>query len=99
MSAGGRPYASNFASADQALSRGAQPKEKEVRIFIFKSEAGGGLQAFAGDPAGSKLPRQHGPWHATGVIRDDKAPPHSFSRAAIEKAIDEAGFQLWRMKS
>jgi hypothetical protein len=74
------------------------PKEKKLRIFIFKSEASSGLRAFAGDPAGSQLPRQHGPWHATGVIRDDKEPPHSFSRAAIEKAIGETGFQLWRMK-
>jgi hypothetical protein len=76
----------------------AVPKETKLRIFIFKSAASGGLQAFAGDPGGSKLPRQHGPWHAIGVIRDDKAPPHAFSRAAIEKAIGETGFQLWRMK-
>jgi hypothetical protein len=103
VSAGVPPYGSNFASADRAGGHagagvGEGPKEKVLRIFIFKSEASRGLQAFAGDPAGSKLPRKHGPWHATGVIRDDKAPPHSFSRAAIEKAIDETGFQLWRMK-
>jgi len=73
-------------------------RRQVLRIFIFKSEASRGLQAFAGDPAGSKLPRKHGPWHATGVIRDDKDPPHSFSRATIEKAIDETGFQLWRLK-
>jgi hypothetical protein len=70
-----------------------------LRIFIFKSEASKGLQAFTGDPAGSQLPRKHGPWHATGVIRDDKDPPHRFSRAAIEKAIGETGFQLWRLKA
>jgi hypothetical protein len=70
-----------------------------MRIFMFKSEANGALRAFAGDPAGSKLPRQHGPWHATGVIREDKNPPHQFSRDAIEKAIDKDGFQLWRMKA
>jgi hypothetical protein len=73
-------------------------KEHVMRIFMFKSEANATLRAFAGDPAGSKLPRQHGPWHATGVIREDKAPPHQFSRDAIEKAIDKDGFQLWRMK-
>jgi hypothetical protein len=70
-----------------------------VRIFIFKSAASNGLQAFAGDAGGTKLPRKHGPWHAIGVIRDDKDPPHSFSRASIEKAIDETGFQLWRLKA
>jgi hypothetical protein len=101
--AGVRPCGSNFASADRTGGHAGEaaelPKEKVLRIFIFTSEASNGLRAFAGDPAGSKLPRQHGPWHATGVIRDDKAPPHSFSRAAIEKAIDETGFQLWRMKA
>jgi hypothetical protein len=69
-----------------------------MRIFMFKSDAKGGLCAFAGDSEGSKLPQQHGPWHATGVIRPDKDPPHNFSRSAIEKAIDDQGFQLWRIK-
>ncbi len=69
-----------------------------MRIFMFKSEAKSDLRAFAGDSAGSKLPRQHGPWHAVGVIRPEKDPPHNLSRDAIEKAIEETGFQLWRMK-
>jgi hypothetical protein len=101
VSAGVPRYVSNFASVDRTGGHAgaAVPKEKVVRIFIFKSEASSGLRAFAGDPAGSQLPRQHGPWHATGVIRDDRDPPHKFSRAAIEKAIGETGFQLWRMKS
>ena len=43
-----------------------------MRIYIFKSEAKNELRAFAGDPAGSKLPQKHGPWTATGVIRADK---------------------------
>ncbi|HEY4773600.1 MAG TPA: hypothetical protein VIH40_02175 [Xanthobacteraceae bacterium] len=70
-----------------------------MRIFMFESQAGGGLRAFTDDNSGSKLPPQHGPWHATGVIRPDKDPPHKFSRAAIEKAIAANGFQLWRMKA
>jgi hypothetical protein len=57
-----------------------------MRIYIFKSETRGGLRAFAG-----------GPWTATGAIGPDNAPPHNFSRAAIEQAIDTEGFQLWRM--
>jgi hypothetical protein len=69
-----------------------------MHIFMFKSDAKGELNAFAGDPQGSKLPPQHGPWQATGVIRPDKEPPHKFSRSAIEKAINDQGFQLWRMK-
>ncbi len=69
-----------------------------MRIFMFKSEATGELRAFAGDSAGSKLPQQLGPWHAIGVIRPDKDPPHNLPRAAIEKAIDGSGYQLWRIK-
>ena len=68
-----------------------------MRIYIFKSEARNELHAFAGDPTGSKLPQQHGPWTATGVVGADKSPPHNFSRDAIEGAIEGEGFQLWRL--
>jgi hypothetical protein len=81
------------------MRRSFRAKEKVMRIYMFKSDANSALRAFAGDSAGSKLPQQHGPWHAIGVIRDDRDPPHQFSRSAIEKAIDETGFQLWRMKA
>jgi hypothetical protein len=69
-----------------------------MRIYVFKSEANGGLRAFAGDVAGRKLPDQFRPWHAAGVIEDDVDPPHSLSRQEIETAIDVHGFQLWRIK-
>ena len=69
-----------------------------MNIYIFRSEAKSELRAFAGDAAGSKLPDQFRPWHAVGVINRGKAPPHNLSRAAIEKAIEACGFQLWRMK-
>jgi hypothetical protein len=69
-----------------------------MRIFIFKSEAKGDLRAFTGDVAGSRLPDQFRPWHAVGVINPDRKPPHNLSRDVIEKAIEEQGFQLWRMK-
>ena len=72
-------------------------KGQTMRIYIFKSETRGGLRAFAGDLTGSKLPQNHGPWTATGAIGPDNTPPHNFSRAAIEEAIDTEGFQLWRM--
>jgi hypothetical protein len=67
------------------------------RIYIFKSETRRELRAFAGEPGGSKLPSQHGPWTATGVVRPENDPPYKFSRDAIEKAIDAEGFQLWRL--
>jgi hypothetical protein len=69
-----------------------------MRIYIFKSEANNELRAFAGDSAGSKLPNQFRPWHAVGVVAPDKSPPHRLPRDDIEKAINEHGFQLWRMR-
>jgi len=67
-----------------------------MRIYIFKSETTKALRAFAGDAAGSMLPKNHAPWTATGIVGADKDPPHNFPRAAIERAIDAEGFQLWR---
>ena len=46
-----------------------------MRIYIFKSETTKDLQAFAGDPAGGKLPPKHGPRTATGIVGPGKAPP------------------------
>jgi hypothetical protein len=69
-----------------------------VRIYIFKSETRKELRAFASDPAGAKLPKQHGPWTVTGIVGPSSAPPHNMSRDTIEKAIESEGFQMWRMK-
>lgn len=66
---------------------------------MFRSETRRELNAFAGSASGSRLPANHGPWTRTGTIDANKAPPHNFPRAAIEKAITTTGFQLWRMKS
>lgn len=68
-----------------------------MRIYIFKSGTRKRLNAFAGDPAGSKLPKSHGPWTATGVVAADRPPPHNLPRDAIEEAIEAEGFQLWRV--
>jgi hypothetical protein len=69
---------------------------KIMRIFVFKSEANPHLRAFAGDLAGNQLPKQLGPWSATGAIAPDGNPPHNLSRDVIEAAIEKQGFQLWR---
>ncbi|HET9904784.1 MAG TPA: hypothetical protein VFQ27_13900 [Xanthobacteraceae bacterium] len=69
-----------------------------MRLFMFKSEAKPDLQAFAGDPSGSALPKQFAPWVATGVVAEGRSPPHGMSRQHIEDAIAEHGFQMWRMK-
>jgi len=74
------------------------PKGIFMQIYMFTSEASPTLNAFAGDPDGSKLPESHGPWGASGSIRSDQHPPHRFSRAKIEEAIKLIGFQLWRVK-
>jgi hypothetical protein len=69
-----------------------------MRIFMFKSEGKAKLRALAGDPGGQKLPTQHGPWHAVGVIREDKDPPHNLQRVVVEQTIGSQGFLLYRMK-
>jgi hypothetical protein len=69
-----------------------------MRIYIFKSETRN-LHAFAGDPGGDKLPRQHGPWTVIGVVRPEADPPHKFSRVLIERALNNDGFQLWRLSA
>jgi hypothetical protein len=69
-----------------------------MRLYIFKSEVKADLRAFAADPAGAKLPPKFRPWHAVGVVRPDKDPPHGLGREQIETAIADHGFQLWRMK-
>ena len=70
-----------------------------MRMFMFKSEGSAKLHALTGDPGGQALPQQHGPWHAVGVVREDKEPPHKLDRAMIEKAIGSQGFLLYRMKT
>jgi hypothetical protein len=76
-----------------------QRKDILMQIYMFTSETTSNLRAFAGDPSGSKLPSNHGPWNADGSIRSGEHPPHHFSRAKIEQAIKFNGFQLWRMKA
>jgi hypothetical protein len=51
-----------------------------MRIYIFKSETRKELRAFAGDPGGSKLPSQHGPWTVTGVVGPGRDPPYNLTR-------------------
>jgi hypothetical protein len=79
------------------IRSGQLHKGNAMRIYVFKSETNK-LRAFAGDVGGDKLPEQFRPWHAVGVIRDGDDPPYKLSRDEIEKAIDDQGFQLWRMK-
>jgi hypothetical protein len=68
------------------------------KIYTFASDAPSHLFAFAADQTGSSLPEQHGPWKSTGNIGPRDAIPHKFDRHAIEQAINEHGYQMWRMK-
>jgi hypothetical protein len=67
-----------------------------MRIFIFKSETRPDLRAFSDDMAGSRLPEQFRPWRAIGAVAPGRDPPYKLPRAAIETAVAENGFQLWR---
>jgi hypothetical protein len=69
-----------------------------MRLFVFESNANGGLRAFTGDVAGRKLPDQFSPWRQIGAVRPEKTPPYNLSRDTIETAINTHGFQLWRLK-
>jgi hypothetical protein len=82
------------APATESVTEGGAPS---MRIFIFKSETSPGLRAFGGDLIGSRLPKQFQPWRAVGAIGPSQDPPHKFSRDAIECAIRDNGFQLWRL--
>jgi hypothetical protein len=75
----------------------AESGAPSMRIFIFKSETSPDLRAFGGDLIGSRLPKQFQPWRAVGAIGPSQDPPHKFSRDAIERAIRDNGFQLWRL--
>jgi len=67
-----------------------------MHLYMFTSRTKPDLRAFAGESSGGRLPEKYAPWDATGVVRPERAPPHGFSRATIEAAIDAQGFQLWR---
>ena len=69
-----------------------------MRIFIFKSEARTDLRAFGGDLAGLQLPDQFKPWRVVGAIAPHQEFPYKISRADVEMAIREQGFQLFRLK-
>ncbi len=81
-----------MSEADDAAAEGG------MRIFVFKSETKQGLHAFAADLVGSKLPDRFKPWRATGAIAPDRKFPYNLSREAIETAIRDQGYQLWRVK-
>lgn len=68
-----------------------------MRLFMFRADEHG-LNAFAGDAEGSRLPDQFAPWVADGVVEETRALPHGINRVTIESAVKLNGFQLWRMK-
>jgi len=70
-----------------------------MRIFIFKSEASPDLGAFCRDLAGLQLPSQFRPWRVVGAVAPGKDPPYRLSRAVIETAINEQGFQLFHLRT
>ena len=108
-----RLKALRLANAEAAtLATGTLPKKKtpatrakssrssKTVMYTFASGAKSGLFAFARDKAGSKLPKKFGPWRLSGdLLQADQPLPHAFSRDAVERGIQEQGFQMWRIKS
>jgi hypothetical protein len=70
-----------------------------IRIFIFKSEARPDLRAFGGDLAGISLPSQFKPWRVVGAVAPNQELPYKISRVAVQTAIKDSGFQLFRIKN
>ncbi len=68
-----------------------------MRLY-FQIRDGPELRAFGGDLAGSRLPVQFRPWHAIGSIAPEGEFPYKLSRESIETAINDSGYQLWRMR-
>ncbi len=77
---------------------GAAKTGGPMRLFIFKSETSPELRAFGGDLAGTRLPVQFRPWHAIGSIAPEGELSYKLSREPIEIAINDCGYQLWRMR-
>jgi hypothetical protein len=71
---------------------------RTMRIYVFTSKTRKNLRAFTDDVSGAKLPQQLGPWRANGAIAADEKSPYRLARNQIEKSINDAGFQLWRVK-
>ena len=69
-----------------------------MTLFMFTSSSSKELNAFAATSSGVALPEKFAPWQLTGKVLPDRAPPHGFSRVAIEKSIGSTGFQLWRRR-
>ncbi len=68
-----------------------------MRIFLFKSEASPDLRVFGGDLVGTQLPERFKPWRLVGTIAPGQDPPYKLSRDVIEAAINDRGFQLFRL--
>ena len=87
--------------SDDSLDKdniGAVHGADAMRIFVFKSEARTDLRAFGGDLAGLQLPDKFKPWRVVGAIAPNREFPYKISRADVEMAIREQGFQLFRLK-
>jgi ribosomal protein S21 len=85
-------------NVDQAL-RALKRKMQREGVFremkrrrFYEKPTTDGLRAFAADLSGSNLPRQFGPWYVTGVVAENKEPPHGLPRREIEKAMIRTAF-------
>ena len=69
------------------------------KSYVYVGLAG---ETAPGRPVKSGLYRmaaEGAPWHAIGVVPPGSDLPHKLDRGVIEKALNSAGYQLWRLKS
>ena len=69
-----------------------------MRVFEFRSQTRQSLGAFAGDADGSLLPEKFGPWRLIWTAPRNAALPYEVARPAVQRAIAERGYQLYRLK-
>src|SRR6516164_5457830 len=85
------------AGGDTFVSHRQPRKGSSHANLHFQVGNEGRFAGLRGRPHAQQAPAE--PWsldrHRRG--RSDNAPPHNFSRAAIEQASDTEGCQLWRM--
>jgi small subunit ribosomal protein S21 len=75
-----------------------ESRGRGMMLCIFRSETKTESRTLCSDVAGLKLPERFRPWRAIGFVRQDRAPPHNFPHAEIERSIETQGFQLWCQK-
>ena len=63
--------------------------------YVFKAASSPDLRGFTYDPAGERLPAEHGPWTLVKEIGPDDEWTQDVSRAVVATGILDNGYYLW----